>query len=79
MPTDLMTLQDPRSQYPGPPSSVEIQSAPAIQANMSEKPDCGEVSYKGSGRLAGRRRCSLELTPVLAVLQQLLLLAKAPM
>ena len=55
MPTDLMTLQDPRSQYPGPPSSVEIQSAPAIQANMSEKPDCGEVSYKGSGRLAGRK------------------------
>jgi hypothetical protein len=34
---------------------VEIQSAPAIQAEMSEKPDCGEFSYKGSGRLAGRK------------------------
>lgn len=55
MPHDLVTPQDPRSQYPGPPSSVEVQSAPGTQAKMSEKPDCGETSYKGSGRLAGRR------------------------
>ena len=55
MPTDLFTPQDPRSQYPGPPSSVEVQSAPATQAAMTEKPDCGELSYKGSGRLAGRK------------------------
>ena len=55
MPLDLITPQDPRSQYPGPPSSVEVQSAPGTQAEMSEKPDCGEISYKGSGRLAGRR------------------------
>ena len=55
MPTDLITPQDPRSQYPGPPSSVEIQSAPATQTAMSEKPDCGEFSYKGSGRLVGRK------------------------
>lgn len=55
MPTDLVTPQDPRSQYPGPPSTVEIQSAPGTQTEMSEKPDCGEFSYKGSGRLAGRK------------------------
>ena len=55
MSSDLITPQDPRSQYPGPPSSVEIQPAPGTQAEMSEKPDCGESSYKGSGRLAGRR------------------------
>jgi NAD(P)-dependent dehydrogenase (short-subunit alcohol dehydrogenase family) len=55
MATDSITLQDPRSQYPGPPSDVEIQPPPASQAAMSEKPDCGERSYKGSGRLAGRR------------------------
>ena len=55
MPIDLITVQDPRSQYPGPPSKVEIQSAPATQGKMSEKPDCGELSYKGSGRLAGRK------------------------
>ncbi len=55
MSTDLVTQQDPRSQYPGPPSSVETQPAPATQNAMSEKPDCGETSYKGSGRLAGRK------------------------
>ena len=55
MSVDLVSLQDPRSQYPGPPSDVEIQPAPALQAAMSEKPDCGESSYKGSGRLNGRK------------------------
>ncbi len=55
MPTDLVTPQDPRTQYPGPPSSVELQPAPATQQAMAEKPDCGELSYKGSGRLAGRK------------------------
>ena len=55
MPTDLITPQDPRSQYPGPPSKVELQPAPATQQAMSEKPDCGELSYKGSGKLAGRK------------------------
>lgn len=55
MTTDLITMQDPRSQYPGPPSHIEIQPAPATQAAMQEKPDCGEASYKGSGKLAGRK------------------------
>ena len=55
MPTDLITPQDPRSQYPSPPTSVELQPAPGTQQAMSEKPDCGELSYKGSGRLAGRK------------------------
>lgn len=55
MPIDLITVQDPRSQYPGAPSQVEIQTAPGTQAAMSEKPDCGETSYKGSGKLEGRK------------------------
>ena len=55
MQIDLITPQDPRSQYAGPPSSVEVQSAPGTQGDMTEKPDCGETSYKGSGRLAGRK------------------------
>lgn len=55
MSKDLFEIQDPRSQYPGPPSEVEIQSAPGLQTAMSEKPDCGETSYKGSGRLRGRK------------------------
>ena len=55
MPTDLITSQDPRSQFPGPPTNIELQSGPATQQAMQEKPDCGELSYKGSGRLAGRK------------------------
>ena len=51
----LYAVQDPRTQYPGPPSSFEIQGAPGTQQAMSEKPDCGETSYTGSGRLAGRK------------------------
>ena len=55
MPQDSTTLQDPRKQYPGPPQDVEVQNAPGTEAAMSEKPDCGEESYKGSGRLKGRK------------------------
>ena len=55
MPTDLITPQDPRSLYAGPPSNIELQPAPATQQAMAEKPDCGELSYKGSGKLAGRK------------------------
>src|ERR1700743_3756733 len=55
MPSDLITPQDPRTQYPGPPTEVEIQPAPAIGAKMRQKPDCGEQSYQGSGKLAGRK------------------------
>jgi NAD(P)-dependent dehydrogenase (short-subunit alcohol dehydrogenase family) len=55
MPKDLVTPQDPRSQYQGAPEKFEIQDAPATQGAMTEKPDCGEDSYKGSGRLEGRK------------------------
>jgi hypothetical protein len=55
MSQNLIAPEDPRSQYPGPPSQVEVQTGPGSQAAMTEKPDCGEASYKGSGRLAGRK------------------------
>ena len=48
-------LRDPRSQYPGPGSSIELQGTPGTQQAMSVKPDRGETSYKGSGRLDGRK------------------------
>jgi len=31
------------------------QAQPGVQQKMSPKPDCGETSYRGSGRLKGRR------------------------
>ena len=31
------------------------QQVPGVQSEMSPVPDCGEDSYRGSGRLAGKR------------------------
>lgn len=36
-------------------SGQPTQPMPASQAEMRVKPDCGETSYRGSGRLAGKR------------------------
>ncbi len=55
MSDSLTVMQDPRTQYMGPPTDSEIQPAPGTQQAMTQKPDCGETSYKGAGRLAGRK------------------------
>ncbi|MGF6569066.1 NAD(P)-dependent dehydrogenase (short-subunit alcohol dehydrogenase family) [Paraburkholderia sp. GAS333] len=49
------TMQDPTRQYPQPPFERQPQSAPGLAQKMTPKPDHGETSYKGFGRLAGRR------------------------
>lgn len=49
------TLQDPRTQYPQPKFSKQPQDAPGLAKDMDPKPDHGETSYEGSGRLAGRK------------------------
>ena len=41
--------------YPKPPFPEQRQPWPALQSKMTPRPDCGETSYKGSGRLAGRK------------------------
>lgn len=41
--------------YPEPPFEAQTQSFPGHGTRMSPKPDHGEQSYKGSGRLAGKR------------------------
>ncbi len=48
-------LQDPRTKYPKPPFKAQTQPWPGLARNMEPKPDHGETSYKGSGRLAGRK------------------------
>ena len=48
-------LQDPRAMYPKPPFNKQSQPWPGLASRMDPKPDHGETSYKGSGRLAGRR------------------------
>lgn len=48
-------LVDPRGKHPKPPYKRQTQEWPGLAAKMEPKPDHGETSYKGSGRLIGRK------------------------
>src|SRR6188472_4016398 len=48
-------LEDPRNKYPKPPFKEQSQPWPGLASKMDPRPDHGEKSYKGSGRLAGRK------------------------
>src|SRR5712671_6727662 len=41
--------------YPKPPYPSQKQPMPGSTAKMDPRPDHGETSYKGSGRLAGKK------------------------
>lgn len=43
-------MGDNEKAFPG-----QRQAQPGIQGEMAPRPDCGETSYRGSGRLKGRR------------------------
>ncbi len=45
---------DPRTAYPQPPFPTPKQPMPGETRAMEPRPDHGESSYKGSGRLAGK-------------------------
>jgi NAD(P)-dependent dehydrogenase (short-subunit alcohol dehydrogenase family) len=51
----IASLQDPRTQYPQPPFKKQTQPWPGLASEMDPKPDHGETSYRGNGRLAGRK------------------------
>ncbi|WP_199763212.1 SDR family oxidoreductase, partial [Bradyrhizobium guangdongense] len=48
-------LVDPVTRYPKPPFRKQSQPWPGLAGKMEPRPDHGETSYKGSGRLAGRK------------------------
>jgi len=48
-------LTDPTTKYPRPPFQRQEQPFPGLAGRMNPRPDHGEASYKGSGRLAGRK------------------------
>src|SRR5215203_3317702 len=48
-------MQDPLEQFPKPPFPDQDQSTPGTEAEMTPKADHGETSYKGSGKLEGRK------------------------
>ena len=47
--------QNPRDKYPKPPFKSQSQPWPGLASRMEPRPDHGETSYVGSGRLAGRK------------------------
>lgn len=52
---DRLAMQDPRYQYPRPPFPRQPQSVPGDASKMDPQPDHGELSYRGSGKLVGRK------------------------
>ncbi|MBV8505077.1 MAG: SDR family oxidoreductase [Alphaproteobacteria bacterium] len=48
-------LQSPDTKYPRPPYKKQSQPWPGLASRMEPPPDHGEETYRGSGRLAGRR------------------------
>ncbi|HWE05366.1 MAG TPA: SDR family oxidoreductase [Rhizomicrobium sp.] len=48
-------LKDPTEKHPKPPFKKQKQPWPGLARDMEPPPDHGEKSYKGSGRLKGRK------------------------
>ncbi len=48
-------MENPVAKYPHPPFKKQTQPWPGLARDMDPKPDHGETSYRGSGRLAGRK------------------------
>ncbi len=46
---------NPINEYPKPPFPAQQQPWPGLASQMNPKPDHGETSYRGSGRLRGRK------------------------
>lgn len=55
MPTDQYEHGDPRTRYPDVRPEPQTQAEPGLQSDMRPVPDLGETTYRGTGRLAGRK------------------------
>jgi NAD(P)-dependent dehydrogenase (short-subunit alcohol dehydrogenase family) len=53
--SNVSELRNPRDLYPKPPFKKQKQDPPGLASTMEPRPDHGEKSYKGSGRLTGRK------------------------
>jgi len=52
---NAVPLHDPTTKYPRPPFNGQEQPWPGLASKMDPRPDHGEKSYKGAGRLSGRK------------------------
>jgi NAD(P)-dependent dehydrogenase (short-subunit alcohol dehydrogenase family) len=48
-------FEDPTAKHPKPPFKRQSQAWPGLARDMDPRPDHGEESYRGSGRLLGRK------------------------
>jgi NAD(P)-dependent dehydrogenase (short-subunit alcohol dehydrogenase family) len=55
MTRDQYTFDDPRHRYPVISPEVQQQPEPGLQSRMTPVPDLGEETYRGTGRLTGRK------------------------
>ncbi|MCU1537180.1 MAG: Dehydrogenase [Humibacillus sp.] len=55
MSDDQYTLQDPSKMYSNFEAPVQYQKGAGLDANLEEKADRGEKTYRGTGRLEGRK------------------------
>ena len=49
-----MSPQNLQEQRPKPPFTEQQQNVPGLESQMNPRPDYGEESYRGSGKLQGR-------------------------
>jgi NAD(P)-dependent dehydrogenase (short-subunit alcohol dehydrogenase family) len=52
---DSRAKSNPATDYPTPPFPEQSQAWPGLTSQMTPRPDHGETSYHGSGRLLGRK------------------------
>src|ERR687885_2430964 len=55
MSEDQHTQQDPTTQYPRPNFGEQKLQVPGLESEMDPKPDYGYKTYRGSGRLEGKK------------------------
>lgn len=53
--SNQFTMTNPIPEYPKPPFPAQTQEPPGLAANMSPRPDHGEKTYRGFGRLTDRK------------------------
>src|SRR5689334_16429340 len=53
--SNQFTMQNPLTQYPKPKFPMQVQKEPGLAKKMVPKPDHGEETYNGTGRLEGRK------------------------
>src|ERR1700758_5602501 len=51
----MAALSNPIQKYPAPPFKRQSQAWPGLAGKMQPPPDHGEKSYRGTGRLMGRK------------------------